>query len=156
TADEKEIKRVYFALAKEHHPDRWFRKDVGSLRGKIDAVFSAMTTAYETLTHPTRRPEYDQYLREVLKTRIVQRQANTLEKPSDFAAAAEAWAKIVEKVPTDAYVHHRYARALLRARAGWMSAISAATRAIELDPTRAEYRITAASIHIAEGRDLSA
>jgi hypothetical protein len=37
-----------------------------------------------------------------------------------------------------------------------MSAISAATRAIELDPTRAEYRITAASIHVAEGRDLNA
>jgi curved DNA-binding protein CbpA len=156
TDDAKAIKRAYFALAKTHHPDRWFRKDVGSLRAKIDAIFGAMTTAEATLTNAESRAEYDVYLREVLRTRMNRRQAESLEAAKQWSAAADAWARIVENLPTDAYVQHRYAYALLRAGTNNPVAMEAATRAIELDATRAEYRITAASLHLAEGRDRSA
>ena len=156
TADTKAIKRAYFALAKEHHPDRWFRKDIGPLRGKIEAIFNAMTTAEATLTNAEKRAAYDAYLREVLKTRINRRQAEALEAANDWAGAAEIWRRVVEQLPTDAHVQHRYARALLRARSSYEAAIAAATRAIELDSTRAEYRITAAYLNLAEGRDRTA
>lgn len=156
TDDTKAIKRAYFALAKELHPDRWFRKDIGALRGKLEAIFNALTNAETTLTNAAKRAEYDAYLREVLKTRINRRQAEALEGKADWAAAAEVWARIVEQLPTDAYVQHRYARALLRSRSGYAAAIAAANRAIELDSTRAEYRITAASLNLAEGRDRTA
>jgi len=156
TDDVKAIKRAYFALAKEYHPDRWFRKDIGAIRSKLDAVFSAMTNAEATLTNAEKRAEYDAYLREVLKTRINRRQAEALETAKDWAGAAEVWRRIVEQLPTDAFVQHRYARALLRSGSRYDAAIAAATRAIELDSTRAEYRITAASLHLAEGRDRSA
>jgi hypothetical protein len=62
----------------------------------------------------------------------------------------------VEQLATDAYAQHRYAYSLLRAGKGYEAAVAAATRAIELDSTRADYRITAASLHLAEGRDRSA
>ncbi|MBX3259879.1 MAG: DnaJ domain-containing protein [Labilithrix sp.] len=156
TDDAKAIKRAYFALAKEHHPDRWFRKDIGALRGKIEAIFNAMTTAEATLTNAKRRAEYDAYLRDVLKTRIDRRRAEALEASKDWAAAAEVWARIVEQLPTDAYVQHRRAYTLLRSGSGYDAATAAATRAIELDSTRAEYRVTAANLHLAEGRDRSA
>jgi tetratricopeptide (TPR) repeat protein len=156
TDDTKTIKRAYFALAKNHHPDRWFRKEVGPLRPKIDAIFAAMTTAVETLSSAELRAGYDSYLREVLKTRMGRRQAMALEASRSWPAAAAAWAKIVEKLPNDPYVQHRYAYALLQARTGWATALGAATRAIDLDPTRAEYRITAASLYLAEGRDRNA
>jgi tetratricopeptide (TPR) repeat protein len=153
TADTKDIKRAYFALAKLYHPDRFFRKDVGPLRPKIDAIFSAMTNALDALTDAERRAAYDAYLREVLKTRITRRNAEALEARRDFVAAAEIWARVVESLPTDAYVQHRQAYALLRGGANLDIAIAAATRAIELDPMRSEYRITAASLYIATGRD---
>jgi curved DNA-binding protein CbpA len=156
TADTKTIKRAYFALAKEHHPDRWFRKDIGSLRGKVEAIFNAMTAAEATLTNAEKRAAYDAYLRDVLKTRINRRQAAALEASNEWAGAAEIWRRVVEQLPTEAYVQHRYARALLRARSGYEAAMAAATRAIELDSTRAEYRITAAYLNHAEGRDRSA
>ncbi len=156
TDDAKAIKRAYFGLAKEHHPDRWFRKDIGALRGKIEAIFNAMTTAEATLTNAKRRARYDAYLREVLKTRLDRRRAEALEAAKDWAAAAEIWGRIVEQLPTDAYVQHRWARALLRSGAGYDAATAAATRAVELDSTRAEYRVTAANLHLAEGRDRSA
>jgi curved DNA-binding protein CbpA len=153
TADTKDIKRAYFALAKLYHSDRYFRKDVGALKPKIDAIFAAMTNALDTLTDGERRATYDAYLREVLKTRITRRNAEALESRRDYVAAAEIWARVVESLPTDAYVHHRQAYALLRGGVNFDIAISAAMRAIELDPLRSEYRITAASLYIASGRD---
>lgn len=156
TTEPKDIKRAYFTLARLYHPDRFFRKDVGALKPKIEAIFAAMTNAHDTLTDPQRRAPYDAYLREVLKTRIMRRNAEALEVRQDFRAAADVWARVVESLPTDAYVQHRYAYALLRARTSYGAAIGAATRAIELDPTRAEYRITAASLYLAAGRDRSA
>jgi tetratricopeptide (TPR) repeat protein len=156
TDDVKTIKRAYFALAKEHHPDRWFRKDIGALRAKVEAIFEAMTRAEATLTNARKRAEYDAYLRDVLKTRFTRRQAEAFEGSREWRRAAEAWARVVEQLPTDAWVQHRYACALLRAGSIGDAALAAATRAIELDSTRAEYRLTAAQLHLAEGRDRSA
>lgn len=156
TADAKTIKRAYYAQAKLFHPDRFFRKDIGALRPKIDAVFAAMTTACETLTKAGPRAEYDAYLREVLKSRLARRNAEQLERAKDWAAAAEAWERVATQLPADAYVLHRYAAALLRSRKKLEAAVVVAARAAQIDPTRAEYRITLASLYLATGRDRSA
>jgi DnaJ-domain-containing protein 1 len=156
TADLKTIKRAYFALAKLHHPDRFFRKDTGALRPKIEAIFAAMTTALDTLSDPQRRADYDAHLRDVLRTRMTRRSAEALEARGDWAGAAEIWSRVVEALSTDAYAHHRHAYALLRSRQALSAALAAAIRAIELDPGRAEYRVTAASLYVAVGRDRSA
>ncbi len=156
TAHARAIKNAYFARAKLFHPDRFFRKDVGALRPKIDAIFAAMSHALETLSDPELRAEYDAYLRHVLHTRIARRNAEALEAQQDWNAAVEAWARIVEQLPADAYVQHRWAYSLLRARKDFETATAAATRAIELDPTRAEYRVTAAALYLAAGRDRGA
>ncbi len=156
TADTKAIKRAYFALAKLYHPDRFFGRDLGAVRPKVEAIFAAMTTAIDTLSDSARRRTYDAYLREVLKTRIARRTAEALEGQKDWAGAADVWARVVEALPADPYVHHRHAYALLRARTSFDVALVAATRAIELDPARAEYRVTAAMLYLAIGRERSA
>lgn len=156
TAEVQEIKRAYFALAKIHHPDRFFRKDVGTLKPKIEAIFSAMTMALDTLSNAEKRAAYDAYLHTVLKTRMARRNAEALERKREFRAAADVWARVVDELPTDAYLQNRYASALLRAGADLKTAKAAAIRATELDATRAEYRLTTASLYLAEGRDRSA
>jgi len=156
TDDIKAIKRAYFTKAKEHHPDRYFRKDTGSLKPKIDAIFAALAKAEATLGNKNERLAYDAYLSERLKTRMHRRQAAAHEAAKSWLQAAETWARIVEQLPTDAYVQHRYAYCLLRTGTNLDSAMSAAQRAIDLDSTRPDYRMTAASLHLAEGRDRSA
>src|SRR4051794_4482737 len=64
TDDIKTIKRAYYTKAKEHHPDRYFRKDTGSLRPKIDAIFAALAKAEGVLGSKTQRAAYDAYLSE--------------------------------------------------------------------------------------------
>ncbi len=62
TADKKTIKRAYYELASVYHPDRFFRKRLGSFKQKMETVFSRVTEAHDTLTHKTKRVEYDTYL----------------------------------------------------------------------------------------------
>lgn len=156
TDDIKTIKRAYYAKAKEHHPDRYFRKDTGSLKPKIDAIFAALAKAEAVLGNKAERATYDLYLRERLKTRIHRRQAAALEAAKQWSQAAEIWTRIVEQLPTDAFSQHRYAYCLLRAGKDHDVATGAVQRAIDLDSTRVEYRMTSASLHLAEGRDRSA
>jgi curved DNA-binding protein CbpA len=71
SADKKEIKRAYYALAPEFHPDTYFRKRLGSFKQKIETIFSRLTLAHDVLTHKTRRAEYDAYLEQVLRNRAM-------------------------------------------------------------------------------------
>jgi curved DNA-binding protein CbpA len=61
-ADKKTIKRAYYDLAAVHHPDRFFRKRLGSFKQKMEAVFSRVTEAHDILTDKEKRGEYDAYL----------------------------------------------------------------------------------------------
>src|SRR5689334_19489884 len=63
-ADAKTIKRAYFRLATLVHPDRYFKKNIGSYKPKLEAVFQRIHKAYEILTSKERREDYDAYLAE--------------------------------------------------------------------------------------------
>ena len=39
-AEKKQIKSAYYALAPEFHPDKYFRKRLGSYKRKIEAIFN--------------------------------------------------------------------------------------------------------------------
>lgn len=59
TANEDEIKRAYFAMARRFHPDRFDRKVQAEHRDLIDEVFDAVTNAYRTLISKEKRKAYD-------------------------------------------------------------------------------------------------
>jgi tetratricopeptide (TPR) repeat protein len=58
-ADGKTIKRAYFRLAALLHPDRFFGKRLGSHKAGLLRLYSRVTLAYEALSSPERRAEYD-------------------------------------------------------------------------------------------------
>lgn len=62
SADKKAIKRAYYELAGVYHPDRFFRKRLGAFKQKMEAVFSRVTEAHDTLVDKAKRAEYDGYL----------------------------------------------------------------------------------------------
>lgn len=49
-ADIKAVKRAYFALSKEIHPDRYYGKKLGSFAGRMSRVFEETSRAYARLT----------------------------------------------------------------------------------------------------------
>ncbi|HEY5951369.1 MAG TPA: DnaJ domain-containing protein [Kofleriaceae bacterium] len=51
-ADAKVLKRAYFKLSKEIHPDRHYGKQLGSFAERLTSVFEAVSRAYARLTTP--------------------------------------------------------------------------------------------------------
>lgn len=60
TATAAEVKVAYFKSSKEFHPDAFFRKNLGSFRERLDRIFRAQKTAYDTLSDPHKRAKYDE------------------------------------------------------------------------------------------------
>jgi curved DNA-binding protein CbpA len=87
TADRKIIKRAYYELAASFHPDKYFRKRLGSFKVRMEAVFARLTIAHDTLANKASRSEYDAYLSE---RRISQAIEEHLEKGLAEAKQAEA------------------------------------------------------------------
>jgi curved DNA-binding protein CbpA len=56
-ADAKQIKRAYFELSKEFHPDRYFKKNVAGYSARLDRIFKRVLEAYEILSDPKLRAE---------------------------------------------------------------------------------------------------
>jgi curved DNA-binding protein CbpA len=69
TAEKKAIKRAYFELAALFHPDKYFRKRLGSFKMKMETIFGRVTQAYDTLQAKDGKKEYDLYLVDLDRTR---------------------------------------------------------------------------------------
>jgi curved DNA-binding protein CbpA len=106
-ADKKQIKSAYYQLAPEFHPDKYFRKQLGPYRQRIEAIFARITLAHDVLTTQKPREEYDAYLEQTRQNRSM---SAVLEErqPADVdailaaveRAAAEAFAAQQQKTQT--------------------------------------------------------
>lgn len=59
TATDDEIKKAYRTLASKHHPDKHSAEN----KSEAEAIFKEVKEAYETLSNPERRAEYDNPVR---------------------------------------------------------------------------------------------
>ena len=51
-ADPKTVKRAYFKLSREFHPDRYFRKQIGPYTKRLERIFKKVLEAHEILSDP--------------------------------------------------------------------------------------------------------
>ncbi len=58
-SNRREIKRAYFALSREFHPDRYFRKSIGTFKPMLEAIFKKVSEAYEIVYDPESQKEYN-------------------------------------------------------------------------------------------------
>lgn len=58
-ADARSVKREYRQLAMKFHPDKFFRKEIGGYRQRIDECWKQIQEAYEKLTEPESKAAYD-------------------------------------------------------------------------------------------------
>jgi len=102
-ADMKAVKRAYFELSKEYHPDRYFRRKIGPFAPLLARIFKRVVEAYELLSDPATRAEV---------------QRNAVEPPSPAAAAAneKAPAERKKKLPP-LHLHAPQLRALAERKA---------------------------------------
>lgn len=54
-AEPRVVKRAYFKLSKEFHPDRYFRKQIGPFAPRLERIFKKVLEAHEILSDPELR-----------------------------------------------------------------------------------------------------
>jgi len=87
-AERNEIRKAYFDLSREFHPDAYFGKDLGRWRPKMEAIFAKITHAYETLSRNRDRVRYDEYIADQIRAweveqRLAKIPALMLYRPKD-------------------------------------------------------------------------
>lgn len=55
----KAIKRAYYRLSKEFHPDKFFRRELGEYKLRLELIFAKVNEAYRVLSDDSLRDDYD-------------------------------------------------------------------------------------------------
>jgi curved DNA-binding protein CbpA len=58
-ADGNAVREAYYALARRYHPDRFRAGDLADLLPRFETFFTSVTEAYNSLSDPRTRAEYD-------------------------------------------------------------------------------------------------
>ncbi|HUS64524.1 MAG TPA: DnaJ domain-containing protein [Kofleriaceae bacterium] len=56
--DRRELKRAYFRMSKEFHPDRHYKQELGSFGPWLSRIFETATTAFQVLDDDERRAQH--------------------------------------------------------------------------------------------------
>lgn len=155
-----EIRQAYLRLAREKHPDRFADP---AQKQSAQAEFQDITTAFNTLSHPRRRQEYDQERERPPAPRTPEEQgrdafarAQPLVQSGQLEEAVALLRAAVHHLPGEASYHAALGRALSRLPGGTRDAIQALERATQIDPQDAAAFADLAQVLAAQGLRLRA
>jgi len=88
-ADPAQVKATFLALCRRLHPDRHFRKRLGSFKARLSAVFEALSKAHQTLIDPDKRGAYLAATPSARKPLVRERAGRMTFKSSDLQFLAQ-------------------------------------------------------------------
>ena len=145
-ASSAQIKKAYFSLAKEYHPDRHFSSGMEEMKEKLEALFGRITTAYDTLMAKEERQKYDMDVvtgkiqldggekKKTMSTEEKVRLGQIALKKGDPKTAVYYFDQAVEGMKDKGSYHNLLAQALAKITGRGREAESHFKKAIELDP----------------------
>jgi tetratricopeptide (TPR) repeat protein len=87
-ASRADLRSKYFALSKRFHPDKAFGDTTGELRRKMEVIFRHLTQAYDILSNPQSRADYDSSIADIIEMWAIEKKlksaidASTGKKPA--------------------------------------------------------------------------
>jgi curved DNA-binding protein CbpA len=154
-ATTEQIKDRFLQLTREKHPDRF----PGADKQRAELEFQEITQAFNLLGNAERRRQHDlELLRPSSQkadpgelSRVYLQRGVKAYKAKNFIEAADNFTRATEADPTSALAWHHLARTCLQ-QERWLSrAVSAISRACELEPMKPEYAKLAGQIHTRSG-----
>jgi len=156
-SEPREIKRAYFQLSKQFHPDRYFRRNVGSHAVRLDRIFKHVALAYELLSDPATRTEIEK----AMESRPEPAAADGAGQPPVEGAGYRKPTRMENlerlrrrfKMPEQVLAERRFkarqfhdaSRAAAHQKS-WLEAAASARLALAFDPWNRQYRAQFASI----------
>jgi len=149
-----EIRLAYAKLAREKHPDRF--TDPGE-KQKAHALFSELTTAFNTLSNERARREYEAQLEKPKLTSPEDIAGDAYARglqaaeARQYGEAVELLRGAVHHAPGDARYHAALGRVLAHTPQGSREAIQHLERAVELQPQQAAFHALLAELYHQQG-----
>lgn len=162
-AGKRELKRAYFRISKEFHPDRYYGQHLGPFGEWLSKIFETATRAFDTLSDRKQRQAYEARLRgeapasgqarsqspEEHAADLFQR-ACDLEVRSETEEALKLFAAVSRLAPRPRYL---WRAAVCAKNAGKLSdAAEYAKKAADLRPDDPSYLRVVADVHRAADR----
>jgi curved DNA-binding protein CbpA len=164
TASREEIKKAYFRLAKEYHPDRHFESGMEDVKTALHTLFTRITEAYDTLVTDRKRKEYDTKLSNGKERKKEPTKVHTAHeffirgefalKQGDLRNASYFFEEAIQKMPEKAekaIYYLRYGQTLLRIPGKLREAEEVIKKGIILDPVNVEPYIELGNIYTKTG-----
>ena len=148
-ASTEEVRNAFREASRRFHPDRYFGKNLGSFRPKLDRIFRRLVDANQTLTDPERRQAYldaNPFVRAAVRAASPpppEAAAPRSRDPGDLAREAERRNRLARHpyLLKANRVHDLLARAReSMARKEFSQAFTHLNHAAEADPQNAEVR----------------
>lgn len=158
-ASGEEIRKAYFRLARERHPDRF--SDPGE-RSKAEAAFAQLSEAWNTLGNARGRADYDAQRakpRATDPTQIAEqayKRAATALEAGDHEQAVELLRTAIYHVPKQARYHAALGKSLARDASRTREAVQALEAAVELEPRNARHHADIARVLLGQGLKIRA
>jgi curved DNA-binding protein CbpA len=159
SADAAEVRRAYARIARERHPDR-FTDPVEKARA--EEFFKEATAAYNALSNPRSRSEYDAELAtpklELPEEIAADAHAKGMKllEARDLTGAVELFRRAVYNAPQEARYHAALGRALARDSRHLRDAILALEQAARLSPQQAALHADLAILFQSQGLNIRA
>lgn len=163
-ASREEIKKAYFRLAKEYHPDRHFESGMEEVKSELNTLFARITEAYDTLVTERKRKEYDTRLSSGKERKKEQAKAPTAHeffvrgefalKEGDLRNACYFFKEAIKEMPEKsekAIYYLRYGQTLSRVPGKLREAEEAIKKGISLDPVAIEPHLELGNIYAKTG-----
>jgi curved DNA-binding protein CbpA len=149
SAEPREIKRAYFRLSREFHPDRYFRRKTGPFGRRLERIFRKLLEAHEMLSDPMARAEMEKSLaqgagREPQPARPTELRVGPAEAQRRLKDVS-AQAKVVRARRQKAKHYFETGMAAFRAER-WLEAAASVRLAIAFDPANEAYRESFAEV----------
>lgn len=174
SATPQELRKAYFQLAKVYHPDRHFEAEMSDMKEALEALFTRIHNAYQTLNDPGQRQAYDgasvgkpaptAHYEEKRPEEYVENYAEKAGQAAayfkagmkdfnigNFWGAAESFAWATRLDPVKSEYFYRYGIALTRIPRRRHEAEENLKKAIEIDPLRPEYHLELGTLYLHSG-----
>jgi tetratricopeptide (TPR) repeat protein len=173
-----EIKKAYFKLAKVYHPDRHLEPEMAVLKEKFESLFTAIHGAYQMLSDPAKREEYDmirtgrQRPAQYEENHPKEHGENYAEKTGQAAAyfnagmndfkignfwgAAESFASATRLDPVKSDYFYHYGVSLTHIPRRRHEAEENLKKAIGIDPLKPEYHLELGALYLHSGLKIKA
>jgi Flp pilus assembly protein TadD len=146
-ADEETLKKHYYRLTREFHPDRYFSSADPTMKDKLNAIFDAITDAYETLKDaakkkkaPTKKAEAPTKKAEAptKKAEAPTKKAEAPTKKKEVPAPVKEKPKEEVTTSQDAEKHFKQGVGAFKKK-DFKTAIKSLKLATQLEPKQAKY-----------------